>query len=378
MKRREFLALTAAAGACSSDPIPPDPEPELPKFLSGYADLYAENPRAAALQWFTDADFGLFLRYGVYSHLKRGAWAQLRERIPVAEYAKLKDSFDPKNFDAGKIVDMAAAAGMKYVNLTARHHDGFCLFRTNETDFNSLDACGRDLVGELAAACRAKGLGLFLYYSYALDWRHPYFYPRETARLDWRNSRPDYEQPQPEYKFEKDEDFLHYIKFVHAQLKEIIYRYRPLAGIRLGPIMGFYARPELFPIEQTYEIIREAQPDILICFKQGANGDEDFTAHEREPRAHPEGGKIAADVWELNKNKPIEICDALQPRARDYAERNDGRRRSAGDVMEMLASCKRYDANLLLNADPLPDGSIDPTDERTLLEVGRRLRAARG
>ncbi len=377
MNRREFLSLTAVAGACSADPIPPDPEPEFPKFLSGYEELYVKNPRTAALQWFTDADFGLFLHYGVYSQLKHGEWAQLRERIPVAEYAKLKDTFEPKSFDAYKIVDMAVAAGMKYVNLTARHHDGFCLFRTNETDFNSLEACGRDIVGELADACHAKGLGLFLYYSYALDWRHPYFYPRETARLDWRNSRPDYEQPQPEYKFEKDEDFLHYIKFVHAQLKEIIYRYRPLAGIRLDPIMGFYTRPELFPIEQTYAIIREAQPGILICFKQGANGDEDFTSSEREPRAHPRGGKIAADVWELNKSKPIEICETLQPRSWGYDEREDGRRRGPGEVMAMLERCKRYDANLLLNTGSLPDGSIDPVDEQTLLEVGRRLRAAR-
>lgn len=378
MKRREFLALTAAAGACSSDPIPPDPEPEFPRFLKGYEELYAADPRAAALKWFTDADFGLFLHYGVYSQLKRGEWAQLRERIPVAEYAKLKDTFDPGNFDAAGIADLAAAAGMKYVNLTARHHDGFCLFRTIETDFNSLDACGRDLVGELAEACRARGLGLFLYYSYALDWRHPCFYSRETARLDWPHARPDYAEAQPEYEFEKDEDFLHYIKFVHAQLKELIYRYRPLAGVWLDPIMGFYARPELFPIEQTYAIVREAQPGILICFKQGANGGEDFTAPEREPRAHPRGGRIAAAVWERNKNKPIEICDTLQPRAWGYDERNDGEHRNAGDVMAMLEHCKRYDANLLLNTGPLPDGSIHPADERTLREVGRRLQAARG
>ncbi len=373
MNRREFLALTAAAAACSSSPIPPDPAPVFPKFLTGYEDLYNQDPRAATLKWFSEADFGLFMHYGVYSQRKHGEWVQLREQIPVAEYAKLKDTFDPKNFDADKITDMAVSAGMKYVNLTARHHDSFCLFRTNETDFNSIDACGRDLVGELVDACHAKGLGLFLYYSYALDWKHPYFYPRETAQLDWHNSRPDYAEPQPEYKFEKDEDFLHYVKFAHTQLKELVYRYRPLAGIWLDPIMGYYARPDLFPIEQTYQIIREAQPGILICFKQGANGDEDFVAPEREPRAHQSGGKLAADVWELNKNKPIEICDTLQPRVWGYDERNEGEHRTADDVIAMLEHCKKYDANLLLNTGPLPDGSIDPVDEQTLLEVGQRL-----
>lgn len=80
----------------------------------------------------------------------------------------------------------------------------------------------------------------------------------------------------------------------------------------------------------------------------------------------------------MNKRKPIEICDTLQPRSWGYDERNEGEHRNAGEVMAMLERCKRYDANLLLNTGPLPDGSIHPADERTLLEVGRRLQAARG
>ena len=124
----------------------------------------------------------MFIHYGLYAQLAKGEWVQLRDTIPVAEYARLKDTFTAENFDADFITDLALKAGMKYITITSKHHDGFCLFRTAQTDFNSLDApCGRDLIGELSEACQEKGLALFLYYSYAADWKHPYFYSREAG-----------------------------------------------------------------------------------------------------------------------------------------------------------------------------------------------------
>ncbi|MEM7539179.1 MAG: alpha-L-fucosidase [Chloroflexota bacterium] len=180
-----------------------------PSFLADYADLYQENPKAATLKWFSEARFGLFMHYGLYSILGRGEWVMLREAIPVAEYAKLKDQFTADGFDADFITDLASDAGMKYVNITARHHDSFCLFKTAQTDYNSVDApCGRDLIGELADACERKGLGLFLYYSYALDWKHPYFYPQDTG---WFAARPAYTSPEPTYLYRTEADFQHYI-----------------------------------------------------------------------------------------------------------------------------------------------------------------------
>jgi alpha-L-fucosidase len=261
---------------------------------------------------------------------------------------------------------------MKYVNLTSRHHDGFCLFDTGETDYNSVDSpCGRDLVGELAESCRQKNLGLFLYYSYAADWHHPYFYSRERG---WDKARPAYKEPQPEYKFTKDEDFEHYIRFVHNQLRELLTNYGPLAGIWLDPIMGFYKCPDLFPIDETYALIRSIQPNCLISFKQGANGDEDFVAPERHSGVHRQGGDLAAKVWEKNRGKPVEICNTLQPKGWGYEKSADGRHKTADDVMKMLADARERNANLLLNTGPLPDGSIHPEDIATLREVGRRLR----
>lgn len=372
--RREFLATAAGLTACGGG-APEEETAPVPSFLAGYEDLYRQDPRAATKKWFDEARYGLFMHYGVYSQLAHGEWVQLRETIPVAEYAKLADTFDPSGFDAEAICDWAKACGMKYVNMTARHHDSFCLFRTNESEFNSVTAVGRDLVGELAEACEKKGLGLCLYYSYALDWKHPYFYSREASmqgEVQWTSARPDYTEPQPEYLYAKEEDFTEYLIFVHAQMREILHRYHP-AVLWLDPIMGYYSRPDLFPIELTYEIIREADPGVLICFKQGANGDEDFTAPEREPRAHRNGGEVGRLAWEKNEHKKVEICDTMQPRVWGYDERNDGEHRTVDEVLGMLEHVDGIGGNLLLNTGPLPDGSIHPTDLERLLEVGKRL-----
>jgi alpha-L-fucosidase len=375
---RRGLLRTGTAGAATllvpglaHTAEPPDP---CPSFLKNYESLYRKDPRAARLAWFRNARFGLFMHYGLYSLLGHGEWVMLKEVIPVAEYEKLAERFTAAHFDADRITDLALAAGMKYVNLTARHHDSFCLFRTKQSDYSTVaTAAKRDLVGELADACRRKGLGLFLYYSYALDWRHPYFYP-PTKRFP--QARPAYKTPEPSYKFEKDEDFDHYLRFVHAQIRELLTQYGPLAGIWLDPLMGYYARPDLFPIDKTYAMIRATQPGCLISFKQGANGDEDFAAPERKAAALRRGGERALKAWQKNRGKPVEICDTLQPRTWGYDKRADGKHKTDDDVMKMLADAKERGANLLLNTGPRPDGSIDPVDEATLREVGRPLRNA--
>ena len=333
----------------------------------------AAGTRAQTLTWFKDARFGLFMHYGVYSLLGRGEWVQLREAIPVAAYAELQQQFKADKFDVDFITDLALDAGMKYVNLTSRHHDSFCLFRTEQTEFNSLNSpARRDLIGELTEACQKKGLGIFYYYSYALDWKHPYFYSRAAGEPIWSSARPDYETPQPEYKFEKDADFQHYVRFVHAQIEELLTQYGSISGLWLDPIMGYYARPDLFPIEQTYQLIRQHQPGCLICFKQGANGDEDFVAPERTMQAHRRGGEVGRRAWELNHGKRGEICDTLQPRVWGY--RKGAEHRSVAEVLRMLEEADGLNANLLLNTGPLPDGSIHPEDVATLREVGKRLR----
>ncbi len=382
IKRREFLGLlTCSAAALSMPKITAGASEEIPPHLRDYEKLYKIDPRAASRQWFREAGFGLFMHYGIYSRLGRGEWVMLREKIPVKEYEKLKDTFTADKFDADKITDLAIASEMKYVNITSRHHDSFCLFRTDETNFNSLESpAKRDLVAELADACRKKGLGLFLYYSYACDWRHPYFYAREAG---WQSARPHYEKSEPYYLWRKDEDFKHYIKFVHNQLRELLTQYGPLAGIWFDPIMGYYARPDLFPVEETYRLVRSLQPHCLISFKQGANGDEDFATPERSARSLKDrvekeyGSKnaaVAQNAWEKNRIKQLEICDTLLPRSWGYNKTGVADHRTPDDVMQMLKEAREIRANLLLNTGPIGDGSIHPTDKATLREVGKRIR----
>jgi alpha-L-fucosidase len=348
--------------------------------------LYQSEPRAASLAWFQQARFGLFLHYGLYSILGRGEWVMFHEKIPVAEYEKLKGQFTARRWDAEFITDLACEAGMRYVNLTSRHHDSFCLFETAQNDFHSMASpARRDLVGELAERCRKKKLGLFLYYSYALDWRHPYFFSNEVSR--WKCARPNYEQPDPAYRFQGDEDFRHYIEFVHAQLRELLTHYGPLAGIWFDPIMGYYSRPELFPIEETYALVRRLQPHCLISFKQGATGTEDFAAPEREGASLEDrvrkllgekSAAIAARAWEANRTKWNEICDTLQPRAWGYRKDDDGCHLKADQVWQRLGAAWGRRCNLLLNSGPLPEGNLHPEDVQTLREVGRRIRSEGG
>jgi alpha-L-fucosidase len=357
-----------------------DPNVAVPSYLKGYERLYAQDPRQAALAWFAEARFGLFMHYGLYSLLGRHEWVMYREAIPVAEYEQLQGQFTARRFDADFITDLALEAGMRYVNITSRHHDSFCLFDSQISDYNSAQSpAGRDLVGELAEQCARKGLGLFLYYSYALDWRHPTFYPRTFSPM----ARPDYPSPEPRYKWQKDEDFGQYIAFVHAQIRELLTGYGPLAGIWFDPIMGYYARPDLFPIEDTYAMIRALQPQALIAFKQGASGDEDFASPERHGHSladrvrelhGPEAAEVARRAWERNAGQHNEICDTLQPAGWGYVQADDGKHRTADEVWHMLAEAGRQNCNLLLNTGPMPDGSIHPEDVQTLRQVGQRIR----
>ena len=164
LNRRTFLLTSAGAAAAAAVNLPArlvsadaKPPPPMPAYLKGYETLYRSDPRAAARQWFREAKFGLFLHYGLYSLEGRHEWLQYREKIPVAKYAKLKDRFTAEKFNADVVTDLAVAAGMRYVNITTRHHDSFCLFATNQSDFNSVNSpARRDLICELAEACARR------------------------------------------------------------------------------------------------------------------------------------------------------------------------------------------------------------------------------
>ena len=353
LDRRSFLLCGGAAAAGFG-------APSIPSYLKGYEDRYAREPRAAALQWFRDARFGLFIHYGLYSLAGNEEWEQLRKKTPVAEYARFKDRFTAAKFDPEFITDLAVRSGMKYVNLTTRHHDSFCLFRTKYTDFSSVNSpARRDLVGELSEACRKKGLGLCLYYSHGRDWKHPH----APNNDEWGGSaRPEYDPPEPSYKYGREHDLQKYLDFMTGQITELLTQYGPVAAIWLdGIAVPRSGDPGRFRCQELYDYIHKLQPQVLVSYKQGLLGTEDFFAPERTS-VPPAGGK------------PMEICDTLQDKLWGYSK--DARHKGADEVMQMLAAAARQKANLLLNTGPLPDGSIHPGDVATLGEVGRRLKSA--
>lgn len=290
MKRRSFLQ--SLAGLAITGGLARTSEAaeatSVPSYLKNYADRFATDPRGAARQWFREAKFGLFLHYGLYSLLRGHEWVQLRERIPVAEYAKLKDRFTAEKFDADFITDLALAAEMRYVNITTRHHDSFCLFATQQTDFHSVNSpARRDLVGELADACRKKGLGLCLYYSHGRDWRHPHA-PNNDS---WRGSaRPKYDSPDPAYAYGQDHDLQKYLDFMTAQITELLTNYGPIAAIWLDgiavPLSGDRTK---FKCQELYDHIHRLQPQVLVSYKQGLLDTEDFFAPEHKAVDNPSG-----------------------------------------------------------------------------------------
>ena len=337
----------------------------VPNYLKAYADGYAQNPREAARTWFAEARYGLFLHYGLYSLLGRHEWVQFREKIPVAEYAKLKDDFSAEGFDAERIAQFAVDCGMRYVNLTTRHHDSFCLFESSETDFHSVNSpAGRDLVGELAGACDRHGLGLCLYYSHGRDWRHPH----APNNDEWGgNARPFYETPEPAYATGDDHDLQIYLDFMQAQIRELLTGYGPVAAIWLdGIAVPASGEKERFRCQELYDFIHSLQPQVLVSYKQGLLGTEDFVAPEH--RAIRDAGK------------PMEICTTMCPGPEGkgaswgYLDAGRGTHRGEDEVWEILKEARSRHCNLLLNTGPLPDGSLDEEDVPVLRRVGERLK----
>lgn len=312
--RREFLAATASLLGCGGIREAND---EAPEFLSAHKTAYRSMPRQACLEWFQKGHAGLSFQYGVYLQLGPDPWVRFRKAVSAAAYDRLKQNFTAESFSAESLVRFAQTAGASYIRFPARLWDGFSLFRTNETSFTSLSApAGRDLVGEMTDACRDASMGLILEYAYGLDWRHPYFFPPDSVQPDWPYAAVAHGDAS-ERRFQKDEDFIEYVKYAHVQLKEILYRYVPLAGIALTPVMGYFARPELFPLTTTYEIIREAQPQVLLSFERGANGEEDFVSLRSYPVPDRPGGEIAEHAWSKNKEKPREVLVSWEKAQRE-------------------------------------------------------------
>ncbi len=334
----------------------------LPSYLEPFADLYKRDPRAAMLAWFAQTRCGLQVHYGLYSLLGRREDVQYRDRIPVLRYERLKRHFSAEAFDAEAIADLACEMGASYINFVTRHRDGFCLWETSQTDFHSVNSpANRDLVAEIAAACRTRGLGLFLFYEHGVDWRHPH------GPAPWQFGdplvRPAYDPSEVWYATRRTQDFSKYLRHVRMQIVELLSDYGPLAGLWFdGASVLHSGDPSCFRLNELYETIRALQPQCLIAYNWGVTGTEDFYAREEMQvrRLSAVGGK------------PLEVRFSLQTDGWGYVR--GARHLRADELMERIAWAGAQGANVLLNIGLRGDGSIHPLDEETLREIGRRVR----
>ena len=363
LPRRKFLiaSATAAGALAMPDVLLGASISSVPPHLKAHAAAYRQNPHQAALAWFRDAKFGLFVHYGLYSLDGIHPFEQHRLKIPVREYEQKAARFTAEKFDAGALCDLALEAQMKYVTLVTKHCDGFCLWDTKHTEFNSVrSAAKRDFVAEMVKACNARGLGFFAFYEYGFEWHHPHG-PR---RKDFPTSITEvaYPTPEPAYTHGPEYDLNRYLDYAHAQIEELLTHYGPIAGIWLDgvavPLSGDRSK---FRCQELCDKIHRLQPHALVSFKFGVTGTEDFFAPEHQQLRH-----LKPDDTRL-----IELCESLNP---SWGYVKTEAHHDADWVMQRLAFTREKQMNYLLNVGPLPDGLVLPADAATLREVGRRIR----
>jgi alpha-L-fucosidase len=300
------------------------------------------TPIQKRLEWFNQARFGMFIHWGLYSLLGRGEWVRYQEGIPAAEYATLAQQFNPRHFRPAEWAALAKSAGMKYMVLTTKHHDGFCLFDSQYTDFNAAEsAAGRDLVREYVEACRAAGLGVGLYYS-VKDWTFPaYFHDPATNPEGWAKL----------------------VDHFHNQTLELMRNYGKIDILWFdGDDDPNYRdwgadKKRLWRSEALMAQIRQFQPDIIINNRAGLP--EDFET----PEQHVPAAAGSSRMYEscITMNNHWGYCPA------------DTDWKSTYQLLSMLVASAARGANFLLNVGPDADGVIPLPSVTRLREIGHWL-----
>jgi alpha-L-fucosidase len=305
--------------------------------------------RESRIAWWRQARFGLFIHWGLYAVPAGvwkgravpgiGEWIMHRAKIPVKEYEKLAKRFNPVKFDAREWVRVAKEAGMKYIVITAKHHDGFCMYDTKYTDYNVVKATpfGRDPMKELRKACDEEGVKLGFYYSQTLDWHHP-----DGMGNDW-----DYDPGKKD--FEK-----YFREYAMPQVEELLTNYRTVA------VMWFdigTPTPEL--AREMVELVRRASPETVINGRIGHGlGDYIDVGDNRIPES-----ALPVD-WEV----PMTLNDTWGFKSYDHNWKSPGR------VIQILVEVVSKGGNLLLNVGPTAEGELPEPAVKILVEVGKWLR----
>jgi len=326
------------------------------------------TPTAANLEsrkWFDSVRFGMFIHWGAFSVLGDGEWVMNNRNIRVPEYTRLINIFNTVDFDAVKWVSVAKNAGMKYITLITRHHDGFSDWDTKQSDWKiTKTPWGKDAVKLLADECHKQGIKLFVYYS-LLDWyRTDYQY--ETGRTGRGTGRT------------KKSDWNSYINFMKAQLTELLTNYGEIGGVWFD---GFWDQLDNdtdknqkskvdWHINEIYELIHKLQPQCLIGnnHHQTPLPGEDFQMFEKDLPGGNTTGFGGASVSAL----PLETCETINDSwGFNITDRNH---KSLKALIQLLVKDAGYGANLLLNIGPLPNGDIQPEFVERLSGMGDWLK----
>lgn len=316
----------------------------------------APSPAEGRLQWFREAKYGLFIHWGLYSipagewkgkrSLGLGEWIMNRSQIPVKEYEQLAKQFNPVKFNADQWVQLAEDAGMKYIVITSKHHDGFAMFKSKVSAYNIVDATPfkRDVLEELAAACAKRGMRLGFYYSQSQDWHEP-----GGAGNAW-DFGPDQDASGKELK-----DYDGYLRGkAEPQVLELLTNYGPVALIWFDtPRMMTPARGQRFA-----DIVRTLQPKTLIDGRLGTEGDYRSTGDNVVPDT------ASGEAWET----PATINHTWGYR------KDDTDWKAPGTIVFKLVDIVSKGGNYLLNVGPTSEGVIPAPSQDILRTVGRWLK----
>lgn len=312
----------------------------------------AEN--LAARQKFQDMKFGLFIHWGIYSELGDGEWVMNQKHIPYDSYKRLADFFYPQAFNAHEWVQFAKNAGMKYITITARHHDGFSMFATKASPYNIVDATPyhKDPLMELALECQKEGIELHFYYS-LLDWgRKDYAFG--SPIVDGKPVNGDWDS---------------YINFMKAQLTELITKYPGVKGIWFD---GDWERSNVnWHYDEIYGLIHNLNPAIMVGnnHHMEPKPGEDFQMFEKDlPGENNTGFSGKSKIGSL----PLETCETINNSWGFNI--NDRSFKSTKQIIHYLVNAAGRNANFLLNIGPMPNGKIQSEFTDTMAVVGNWIK----
>jgi alpha-L-fucosidase len=336
ISRRSFVKLTAAGAIATSSIAAATPaaiaqEAGANPLTTEHGKLpYQEESRARRIAWWQQARFGMFIHWGLYSVIGQQEWVLESEGIPIPQYEQLAQHFKPKPGFAREWARLAKRAGQKYMVLTTKHHEGFCLWDTKLTNYNAVQSgAGRDLVREFVEAARAEGLRVGFYYS-LMDWHHPDGSRCATDEIARKR----------------------FVDYTHGLIRELLTNYGKIDILWYD--MAYPLTPAQWEADRMNRMVFELQPDIIVNNRNGLDGDFSTPEH-----------KIQAD------KRAWESCDTLNL-GWGY-QRSDNEWKSPRHILNDLATCAQQGGNYLLNIGPEPDGAVPAESVRILEAAGQWL-----